>query len=116
MTDLAAGLRELSEPWPPGSKVKEAINRAARASGLSYWRAFDIWYGKARRIEHHEWEMVSRALEKAQQKAARNELHELKTRLAVLEARLNQVDQDFHRPEIDRVGQQVRQLRRVDRT
>jgi hypothetical protein len=115
MTDLAAGLRELSEPWPSGSKVKEAINRAARASGLSYWRAFDIWYGKARRIDNHEWEMVQRALEKAQQKAARNELHELRTRLLRLEALLVQTDPDFHRPTIDQTRDAVRDMGRNDR-
>ena len=54
MTDPAAALRELSEPWSRGDRVKAAIQRAARRADLAYWRAFNIWYGKARRIEPHE--------------------------------------------------------------
>ena len=47
MTDLSASLRALSEPWERGDKIKTAIARSARAADLTYWRAFDIWYGKA---------------------------------------------------------------------
>src|SRR5262245_53328414 len=100
MTTIAQSLRELAEPWPSGSKVKSAIDRAAQAAGLTYWRAFDIWYGKARQIRDFEIEAVATALEKKQREAARNEFHELKTRLAILESRLNQIDPDFHRPTI----------------
>src|SRR5947209_14578977 len=39
-----------------------AIDRAARAAGLSYWRAFDIWYGKARRIDAHEAAQINEAI------------------------------------------------------
>ena len=110
MTDIIAELKELSEPWPTGSKIKQAIDRAAKAAGLSYWRTFDLWYGKARRVEDYEREAVAAALDKKRREAARNEFHELKTRLAILESRLNQVDPDFHRETIDQVGQQMRRL------
>lgn len=30
-----------------GDKTKRQIERAARATGLGYWQAFDLWYGKA---------------------------------------------------------------------
>lgn len=116
MTSLTASLRELSEPWPSGSKVKEAIDRASKRSGLPFWRTFDIWYGKARWIRDFEIEAVVSALEKRQRETARNELHELKTRLAILEGRLSQIDPDFHRETINQTREQVRRARGVDRT
>ena len=88
MTDLAAMLRELSEPWPSGDRVKAAIARAARQAGLSYWRAFDIWYGKARRVDDGERKRIVEALTKRREEAARHELHDLKIRIARLEALL----------------------------
>ena len=97
MTDAAAALRELSEPWSRGDRVKAAIDRAARRSGLSYWRAFDIWYGKARRIEQVERTRIAEALEHKRNEATRNELHELRLRLVRLEAILARSDPDFHR-------------------
>lgn len=97
MTDVADELMELAEPWERGDRVKAAIERAARRCGLSYWRAFDIWYGKARRIEPEERAAISDALEKKRNEATRNELHDLRLRLARLEARLVQSDPDFSR-------------------
>lgn len=97
-------LRELSEPWTPGDRVKAAIQRAARASGLPYWRAFDIWYRKARRIDHSEIVAIADAIEKKRDREARNELQELRTRLAKLESRLSQTDPEFYRPQIDFLG------------
>jgi hypothetical protein len=96
LTDVSAYLRELSEPWERGDKIKAAIARAARAAGLSYWRAFDIWYGKARRIEPAEADRIQAALQRKSEQRARNEFHELRTRLLRLEALL--VQTDFHRP------------------
>lgn len=46
--DAAEALQELSRPWPDGDNTKSAIARVARIVGLPYWRAFDIWYRKAR--------------------------------------------------------------------
>ena len=102
--NAADALRELSEPWPSGSYVKEAIGRAARSSGLSYTRCSDIWYRKARRIEASEAEAIAAALQKKRELEAKNELHDLKVRLARLEARLASTDSDFHRPTIDWLG------------
>lgn len=92
--DLPAALRELSEPWPSGDRIKAAIDRAARRAGLSYWRAFDIWYGKARRVEDGERKRIAEALTKRREEAARHELHELKLRIARLEALLARASQD----------------------
>jgi hypothetical protein len=110
LTGAAAALKELAEPWSPGDRIKRLIERAARRAGLPYWRAFDIWYGKARRIEAFERAAIGDALDKKRREAARNELHELRTRLARLESLLAQSDPDFHRPSIDAAREQARAL------
>jgi hypothetical protein len=110
MTDIAAQLRELSEPWEMGDKIKAAIDRAAKRAGLSYWRTFDLWYGKARRIEQYEIDAVQAALVEKKRLETRNEVHDLRRRLAILESRLARVDEDFHREEIGALRVQVRGL------
>jgi hypothetical protein len=95
--DVRAAVRELAEPWSRGDRVKVAIDRAARRAGLSYWRAFDIWYGKARRIEPSERARIAEALEHKRKEATRNELHELRLRIVRIEAVLACKDQDFRR-------------------
>jgi hypothetical protein len=93
-------LRALSDP---GARTKVAIDQAARRSGLHYWRVFDIWYGKARRIEPHEIEKIKQALDakndqaRADERATRDELQALKSRIARLEARLAAEDEDVRR-------------------
>ena len=96
MTDLRAALKELSEPWRCGDRVKSAIDRAAKESGLSYARTKQIWYGENRRVEAHELEKVQQALHRRRTKVAKNELHELKARIARLESLLSSTDPDFH--------------------
>lgn len=101
MRDASLMLRELSYPWAPGEYVKSAIGRAASLARLQYWRAFDIWYRKARKIEDYEIAQIAEALRIKNEKAARNELHQAKLILARLEARLNSGDTDFYRADID---------------
>lgn len=115
MSDIAAALKELSEPWPLGDKIKAAIARSARAAGLSYWRTFDLWYGKARRVEQHEIEQINEALKRRRKEIARNEIQDLRLRLAQLESLLVLSDEEFHRPSIDALGQSVRRSRRSNR-
>lgn len=114
LTDVSAALRELSEPWERGDRIKAAIARAARAADLSYWRAFDIWYGKARRIEPAEVDRIQAALQRKSKERTRNELHELRTRLLRLESLLIQTDPDFHRENVDQVRKQRSQLGGMD--
>jgi predicted phage-related endonuclease len=116
VTDLTASLRELSEPWERGDKIKAAIARAARAADLSYWRAFDIWYGKARRIEPAEADRIAAALQRKSEERARNEFHELRTRLTRLESLFVQTDPDFHRETVDQDRKQRGQLGGDDRS
>jgi biopolymer transport protein ExbB/TolQ len=87
-SEFSEALQELARPWPEGDKLKQRIDRAARAAGLHYWRAFDIWYRKARRIDAHEAAKINEALRLKREKAVANEYHDLKARLAKLESRL----------------------------
>ena len=104
-------LQELAEPSARGDRVKAAIERAARLSGLSYWRTFDLWYRKARRVEDYEISAINEALAKKRAEEARNELQELRLRLARLESLLVQTDPDFHRPHVGALQQQLRRSR-----
>jgi ribosomal protein L29 len=109
--EVSKALKELSEPSGRGDPIKAAIGRAAKASGLSYWRTFDLWYEKARRIEQFELDAINDALKQKRERDAANELHELKLRLTRLEARLAAGDTDFHRPAIDALGMAMRGAR-----
>jgi hypothetical protein len=97
-------LRELIEPRSAEEPIKTAIQRAARLSGLSYWRCFDIWYRKARRVEGFEITAIADALERKRELEAKNELAQLRLRLSRIEARLLSTDEDFYRPQIDFLG------------
>lgn len=108
--DFAAGLRDLAEPAPRGDRVKSAIQRAAKAAGLTYTRAFDIWYGKARRIEADEAQRITQALQKKSEEEARNEFYDLRSRLLRLESILVSTDPDFHREDIDLARRHLRQV------
>ena len=101
VAEAAQLLFQLSKPWADGEQKNSALVRASKLAGLKYWRAFDIWYRKARRIEDHEIEQIKTALRNKRESAARNELHDLKMRLTRLEALLRTNDPDFHRLDID---------------
>lgn len=107
---MAMALQGLAEPRLHGEKVKQLIERAARRAGLTYTRAFDIWYAKARRIEPAEAEAINAALIERDREAARNELHELRIRMERIEAMLASGDPDFARPTLAAIGQRLRQM------
>lgn len=86
--EFAIALKELSGPSMRGDPVKAAIDRAAKAAGLHYWRAFDIWYGKARRIDAHEADAIRAALQSKREDEAVNEYQQLRTRMLQLESML----------------------------
>lgn len=115
MSDAATMLRELSYPWEAGERMKTVIDRTSRLCRLTYWRTFDIWYRKARRVEDYEIAQIAEALAIKREKAARNELHELKLRLVRLEASLNAGDADFHSPATDYARDVLRQFGGQDR-
>lgn len=107
MSDPTADLKALAEPRSVEENIKDAITRAAGAAKLSYWRAFDIWYGKARYVRDFEKEAIVSALIEKKRLETRNEVHDLRRRLEILESRLARVDADFHREEIGALRQQV---------
>lgn len=88
VTTWSAALKELAEPRPSGEYIKRSIERAAGLADLRYWRAFDIWYGKARRIDATEAQRISAALEQKREDEAQNELQDLRARLLKMESRL----------------------------
>jgi hypothetical protein len=104
----SAALQELAEPSTRGDRVKAAIERAARLSGLSYWRTFDLWYRKARRIEDFEMNAINEALARKRAEEARNELSQLRIRLERLESILALSDESFHRENLGAVRQALR--------
>lgn len=103
-------LEELASPRPGGDRTKAAIDRAAKRSGLSYWRTFDLWYVKAKRVEQFEIDAIADAVEEKRKAEERNEIHAIKMRIAVLEARLANADEAFHRPTIDWAGEEIGRL------
>ncbi len=105
---LAELLKELAAPISREEKIEAAISRAAKLSGLSYNRVFNIWYGKAKWGDAHEHDSVVKAVDEKRRREARNELHEIKTRVAIMESRLNQMDADFYRETIDRLRVSLR--------
>jgi len=109
-TTVAKWLQELAGDRPGGEKVKVAIDRAAKLAGLPYWRAFDIWYGKARQIEVFEIDRIADAIKEKNERDAANELRDLRARLTRLESLLAQGDKNFHSPSIDHARELVRQL------
>ncbi|SEP21692.1 hypothetical protein SAMN04487843_108229 [Methylobacterium sp. ap11] len=60
LLEAAEGLREIAQPSGNDS-IKVQIGRAARRAGLSYWRAFDLWYRKARCVHAAEIEAIRAA-------------------------------------------------------
>lgn len=101
VAEASVALKELSEPWARGERVKVAISRAARLVRFTYWRTFDLWYEKARRVETFEVDAIAEALDRKRREAARNELRDLQARLSRLESLLVQTDPDFHREAVD---------------
>lgn len=118
MSDLVLAselLRELSEPWASGERIKSVIDRTGRAAKLAYWRTFDLWYKKARTVEEYELDQIREALRIKNERAARNEFQQAKLILARIEARLNAGDADFYRADIDGIRAQTSGLGREDR-
>ena len=92
MNNLAALLKRLAAPVGREEKIDSVISRAARLAGLSYSRAFNIWYGKAKRVDSEERAAILSALTKKEIADERNELHALKIAHVRMESRLNQME------------------------
>lgn len=109
--DVAKALKALSEPHLRDEKMVTIIERSARLAGLSYSRAYEIIYRRARRIEPAEIARISEALDLKNQRDARNELRELRLRLTRLEALLSISDPEFHRENLGALRDGLRRSR-----
>lgn len=110
--DIAKALKALSEPHLRDEKMITIIERSAQMAGLSYSRAYEIIYGRARRIEPAEIARISDALDRKNQRDARHELRELQIRIAKLETYFVQTDEAFHRSDLAAISEILRSLER----
>jgi len=97
---VSAALRELAGPRMAGDPIKAAVSRAAKRAGIDYWRAYDIWYERNRRLDAEEETQILQALAKRRKMVALNEFAELRTRMARLEAMLERTDSEFYGADI----------------
>jgi hypothetical protein len=102
-----AMFRYLAEPFGRDDKISVIISRAARRVSFGYWRAYEIWYGRAK-LTVEERDAITAAASAKRKEEARNEYQELKTRLARLESLLVQTDAEFHRETISALRGAVR--------
>lgn len=91
-----SALKEIAGPRMADDPIKAVIDRLSRQTGLGHSRTYEIWYGRARHLEQSEQIQIADALEKRRRLVARNELAELRARLARLETLLASTDPDFH--------------------
>jgi len=110
--DIAKALKALSEPHLRDEKMITIIERSAQLAGLSYSRAYEIWYGRARCIGREESVRITEALDRKNQRDARNEIRELQVRIARLEQYFIQTDENFHSEDISKLGEVLRSLER----
>lgn len=100
VAEASLGLKDIAGPLRDGDRIKARIARAARACGLTYWRAFDLWYGKARRIEAHEIEAI-RAARAARANRRSDDLAALAVDFEALAERVSRLVTRTDRQEVD---------------
>ena len=108
--EASASLRLLAGPMRIGDRIKARISRAARASGLTYWRAYDIWYGKARRLDAAEMEAIRCA---AKIQRGRHDDLAMAAGFEALAQRLSTMDADTGGPEARAMRALAEQLRNL---
>lgn len=99
VAEAASLLRTIAEPRAADDSVKALIVRAARRVGFGFERAKSLWYGEARRVDAEEMDTlraVAAARAARQEAEAIHDRQRLVERIAVIEARLAQIDPDFH--------------------
>ena len=103
---------KLIAPPVEGSNIKARIANAARLTGLSYWRTWDLWYGKARRIDAHEADSI-RTARRRRAESNRDELTALATDFEALAERLAALAAHSSREESDRARLLASRVRRL---
>jgi hypothetical protein len=102
-------IRSLAEPCPAGDSVKAGMVRAwRRLPSWTFNRVIDVWKADPRiAIKADEMDQLRRIAKRREEKAASNELAELRERLSRLERRMVQTDPDFFGPSIDQMRAQA---------
>ena len=96
------GLRSIGESQKAAfNRAAREINRLMRAGSMSAARLEDIYRGEARRIDADEMDALRAAARSPASIEARNDIAELRARLARLETALCLQDPQFHGPSID---------------
>lgn len=101
-------LRSLGEKVLPGAKGEAVIGRVASLVGLEYSRTFELWYGRARRVEPYELQQLREAQAKLELRWLENELHNWRIALARMETKAAALRADLDRPRFDLLGHEVR--------
>lgn len=100
-------IQEIAGPQSVGGKIKSALDRVHRLTGLPYRRVRGLWSGEARAILSEEMDALRRAAAgraKINEETARDELAELRSRMARLESLLAARLPDMVGTEADRRG------------
>lgn len=99
----------------PDEGRKTWLARVARRAGISARSARAAFYGEVRGETHRAGiEAKLRDVVRKQEKAARDELAELRERVATMERRLMAIDPDFHQPSADGYREAVSAVGRQD--
>ena len=109
--ETARELRRLADPRPEGDRVKAAIGRAARHAKLSYWRAYDLWYGRGS-VKAAEFRAIQQARTTRHQEA-RNDLLALAADFTALAERASRIDPELARPWADAMREVAGRARRL---
>lgn len=104
---------KLIAPPMEGANIKARIARAARLTGLSYWRTWDLWYGKARRIDAHEADVIRTARRRRAESSRVDELTSIATDFEALAERIAVLAARSSREEADRARLLAERVRRL---
>ena len=63
--ELTKALKRIAAPIHVDERISDYIARAAVRCGLTYWRTFDVYYGKARKVHLFEAIRIRDALIRA---------------------------------------------------
>ena len=102
----------IAGPKLPGDTGESWLARAARRAGITYRQAKALKYGETTDPKHSVASRVLTAADKAKIEQAKHHVNELES---ILQS-LRNVDEDFHRPQIDALLREARALGVVDRT
>lgn len=108
VSQAQADLRKIAGELLPGEKIGVVIGRVASLVGLKYSRAFELWYGRSRRLESYEREQIREALARKELERLENDLHNWRISLAKMDAKVASLRADLNRPRLDLLGHEVR--------